>query len=171
MEEQAVSAHMVNSMKPVTLFSLGFLLTLLLSATLSAAAPSHQNVDKSGLALAGYDPLSYHQGSPKKGLEDYAVTRDGITYFFSSPANRELFLSNPDAYIPAYGGWCAWAMLEGEKVEVDPENFKIVGGRTLLFYNSFFTNTLDEWNDLTASETEEELTKKAQEHWQNVLNE
>ena len=39
---------------------------------------------------------------------------------FASKENLETFLSNAEKYAPAYGGWCAYAMLDGDKVEVDP---------------------------------------------------
>lgn len=48
----------------------------------------------------------------------------------------------------------------GEKVEVDPETFKIIEGRVYLFYNKFFTNTLPDWNKMEAV-----LKKKADENW------
>ena len=160
----------MNKMKDITHFFLGYILFLLIFPTVIVAAPQPENVDKSGLALQGYDPVSYHINGPSKGSDEFSITHDGVTYLFSSAANRDRFSSNPSTYIPAYGGWCAWAMLEGEKVEVDPENFKIVEGRNLLFYNSFFTNTLDSWNKLAVSDTEEELVRRAQSHWQNVLN-
>jgi len=152
-----------------------FLVMLAVSGLATTPAYSKEanrlNLNSSGLALQGYDPVSYHKNGPRKGKQEYTFTLDGVTYLFSSPDNRELFLNNPTPYIPAYGGWCAWAMLEGDKVEVDPETFKVVEGRTLLFYNSFFTNTLNDWNDLAKSENEEKLVQEAQSHWQTILNE
>ena len=35
---------------------------------------------------------------------------------------------------------------KGAKVSVDPETFKIIDGKLYLFYNSFFNNTLKDWN-------------------------
>ncbi len=67
-------------------------------------------------------------------------------YYFSSASNRDLFKSQPDKYEPQYGGWCAYAMgSSGEKVEVDPETFRILEGKLYLFYNKFFNNTLNSW--------------------------
>ena len=68
-------------------------------------------------------------------------------YRFSSVANKEEFKKNPSKYEPQYGGWCAFAMGDyGEKVEIDPETFKIVNGKLYLFYNKGFNNTLKSWN-------------------------
>ena len=65
------------------------------------------------------------------------------------------------AYLPAYGGWCAYAMgARNEKVNVDPETFKIKDGRVFLFYNRFFTNTLTDWN-----EDEGRLYPAAERNW------
>ena len=80
-----------------------------------------------------------------------------MTYNFSSQANKDLFLKNPASYEPQYGGWCAYAMgYSGEKVEINPETFKILDGKLYLFYNAFFNNTLKSWN-----KDEVNLKKKA----------
>jgi len=56
-------------------------------------------------------------------------------------------------------------MLDGEKIAVDPENYKIINGITYLFYNSFFTNTLSKWNKRAEAETDRILVQKAQLEW------
>lgn len=106
------------------------------------------NIERSGLALDGYDPVSYFtQGEAVHGKKDIALTFREVVYRFSSIENRDLFKGHPDRYEPQYGGWCAYAMgANGEKVEVDPETFKIVDGKLYLFYNKFFNNTLESWN-------------------------
>src|SRR5258708_26352479 len=96
-----------------------------------------------GIDIKGYDPVAYFTGSKAiKGSKDQAVVYEGITYYFSSAANREAFRKDPARYEPQYGGWCAYAMgNDGSKVEVDPGTFKIVGGKLFLFYNHWVTNT------------------------------
>lgn len=120
------------------------------------------NIDKSSLAIEGYDPVAYFVS--KKGIEgkkDISLSREGITYHFSSAQNRDLFKSNPSKYEPQFGGWCAYAMGEnGEKVSVDPQTFKILDGKLYLFYNKFFNNTLKEWN-----KNENALKQKAEQNW------
>ena len=56
-------------------------------------------------------------------------------------------------------------MAKGEKVEVDPKNFKVAGGRVFLFYKSLFGNALSDWN-----KDEPGLTAKADEHWSRITN-
>ena len=121
---------------------------------------------ENGIALKGYDPVSYYSGKPLKGNRAYMFTYKSITYLFSSQQNLEKFKSNPAGYEPMYGGWCAYAMgKSGEKVEVDPETFKIVQGKVYLFYNFYFNNTLTDWN-----KNEAELNKKAMLNWNQYLS-
>lgn len=114
----------------------------------SAKRTQQFNIDKAGLAIDGHDPVSYFlSGKAVKGSKEIAYTYEGITYRFSSIQNKQAFMTDPARYEPQYGGWCAYAMgSSGEKVEVDPETFKIINGKLYLFYNSFFNNTLKSWN-------------------------
>ena len=116
---------------------------------------------KKGLALDGYDPVSYFSGNPKEGMSEFKFQFKGVTYWFASLDNLTKFKTKPDLYEPAYGGWCAFAMGEtGEKVKVDPETFKIVGGRLYLFYNFWANNTLTDWN-----KNEKKLKDQADNNW------
>jgi YHS domain-containing protein len=123
------------------------------------------NIEK-GLALEGYDPVAYFTaGSAVKGKSDIAATHNGIAYRFASVQNRETFKANPDKYEPQYGGWCAYAMgAKGEKVEVDPETFKIIDGKLYLFYNKFFNNTRDSWN-----KDDNRLKTNADQSWAKLI--
>src|SRR5258707_2189286 len=106
------------------------------------------NLDKAGIAIEGYDPVAYFkQGKAIEGKKEFSATVDGASYHFFTPQNEALFKADPSKYQPQYGGWCAYAMgATGEKVEVDPETFKIIDGKLYLFYNKFFNNTLKSWN-------------------------
>lgn len=133
------------------------------SAQNSALRQKHFLLEK-GVALSGYDPVSYFQKNPAKGSKTFVFTQEGVTYQFTNAANLETFKKNPLAYEPQYGGWCAYAMgKNGEKVEVNPETYKIVGGKLYLFYNRLFNNTLPDWN-----EDEVNLKKKADANWQSI---
>lgn len=149
------------------LFNVIFVLTFSLSASAqSSGAEQHFNKDKSGLALAGYDVVSYFsKEGPKKGDNTFKYDYLGATYLFSSKENMVAFKSNPYRFAPRYGGWCAYAMAKnGSKVKVNPETFKIVNGMLHMFYNFGKTNTLTKWN-----EDEPNLSSKADEYWQEVI--
>lgn len=124
----------------------------------------HFNIDATGLALQGYDPVSYFEGKPTKGETKLFLYHKGIKYIFTTQAHLEAFKLNPDKYEPAYGGWCSYAMGKyGEKVEVDPMKYKIVDGKLNLFYYSIINNTLNKWN-----EDERNLKINADKNWFNT---
>ncbi len=114
-----------------------------------------------GVAISGYDPVSYFEGKPKKGNPKMLFNFNGINYAFSNNRNLETFKANPMHYEPMYGGWCAYAMgASGEKVEVDPESYKVLNDKLYLFYKSVFNHTLNKWND-----DETHLKKQADQNW------
>jgi YHS domain-containing protein len=117
------------------------------------------------VAIQGYDPVGYfNQGKAIKGKKEISATYQGVTYKFSSSENKEAFLKNPSKYEPQYGGWCAYAMgSAGEKVDINPETFKIIDNKLYLFYNAFFNNTLKSWN-----KDEKNLKAKADNNWKNT---
>lgn len=128
--------------------------TLAALAPAEAAAldrnPAQHNVPRGNSpAIQGYDPVAYFPeggGKPAKGADRFEHTHAGVTYRFANQANLERFKANPDAYEPAHGGWCAYAMAaKGEKVEIDPRSFVIQDGRLLLFYKSLFSDTRADW--------------------------
>lgn len=120
---------------------------------------------KHGIAIQGYDPLSYFSNKPQKGSDQFTAQFKEATYYFVSEANKQKFIKNPEMYEPQYGGWCAYAMgVDGTKVKIDPETFKIVDGKLYLFYNFLRTNTLPLWN-----ENELNLKTKADQFWMEVV--
>ena len=117
------------------------------------------------VALQGYDPVAYFiQKKALKGKTALVTTYEGVVYYFSTQTNKEFFAKNPSQYEPQFGGWCAYAMgSSGDKVEIDPETFKIIDGKLYLFYNAYFNNTLKNWN-----KDEVNLKKKAEANWKKI---
>jgi YHS domain-containing protein len=119
---------------------------------------------RNGVFVKGYDVVSYFSGTPLQGNESYLVKHDGVTFYFVNDVNKKKFEANPEKFIPAYGGWCAYSIGDNaEKVEVNPKTFKIIDGKNYLFYNKLLTNTLVLWN-----KDEESLLQKAQTNWLKV---
>jgi YHS domain-containing protein len=147
-------------MKRYTLIMLLAILGFGLSAQTNVRV-KHFNIEN-GIAIKGYDPTAYFtQNKAVKGTKQFAATVEGATYYFASAANKDLFVKDPKKYEPQYGGWCAYAMgATNEKVEIDPETFKIVGGKLYLFYHSWVNNTLTKWN-----KEEGTLKPKADANW------
>jgi YHS domain-containing protein len=158
-----------SSYKLVSKKSLIYLIFTFISLTVFAQNETkriaHFNLE-SRLGIQGYDPVAYFkQGKAVKGKKDLTATYEGVTYNFSIPVNREYFLKNPLKYEPQFGGWCAYAMGDsGEKVEINPQTFKIVDGKLYLFYNAYFNNTLKSWN-----KDEANLKSKAENNWKKII--
>lgn len=122
------------------------------------------NVNKAGVALAGYDPVSYFQQEPREGKKEFSVRHQGVIFYFTSGENQKAFKTDPSKYLPEYGGYCAYAMgASGEKVEVDPETYKLLEGRLYLFYNAWGNNTLKSWN-----KKESILKLQADKNWKKI---
>jgi YHS domain-containing protein len=123
------------------------------------------NLEKK-VAIQGYDPVAYFkQNKALKGKKEIASTYDGVIYYFSSVENKSQFMKTPTKYEPQYGGWCAYAMgNSGDKVEINPETFKIIDGKLFLFYNAYFNNTLKSWNKNEAG-----LKAKADANWKKII--
>ncbi|WP_405209281.1 YHS domain-containing (seleno)protein [Aquimarina sp. LLG6339-5] len=139
------------------------LLFLGLATTVSA-----QQVDynvKKGFVAEGYDVTEYFNNKATKGDSRYTVTYDNAKYKFVSQSNLEKFKSNPEKFIPQYGGYCAYAVgAKAEKVDIDPETYEIRDGKLYLFYNSWGINTLTKWNEEGAVV----LKEKADVNWQKI---
>lgn len=148
-----------------TLLLFGFAGGHVSMAQSSSYALKHYNLKK-GLALQGYDPVAYFtENKAVEGSENISHTLSGVTYYFQSAKNRQLFISNPQQYEPQYGGYCAYAMADGDKVRIDPETFKIIDGKLFLYYNFRFTNTLKSWN-----KDQINLLPKANTEWIKIVS-
>jgi len=142
-------------------------LLMLISLAGQGAGAVEPNASE-GVAIHGYDPVSYFQEGPKEGRPGLSARHNGVEYHFASQANKETFTANPGQYIPEYGGWCAYAMLEGDKVDVDPQRYKIIDGSLYLFYDGFWGNTLKKWNEKAQNQSDEALVAKADAQWQGL---
>lgn len=89
-----------------------------------------------GVAIKGYDPVAYFtQEAAVPGDPSISAEHDGVTYHFSSDEHRDLFLANPEQYVPAYGGWCAWAASRNSLADIDPTQWVIHDGRLFLNFS------------------------------------
>ena len=101
---------------------------------------------------------------PVMGKSEYVSTYNDVTYHFVSADAKRAFDANPQKYVPAYGGWCAFGMAVKDKFPVDPRNFKIVDGKLLVFLKNKNVDALELWNE----GEEQGNLKKAGAHWRKV---
>ncbi|MEX0300819.1 MAG: YHS domain-containing (seleno)protein [Leisingera sp.] len=96
-------------------------------ATSALAAGVEINASSTGLAMQGYDPVAYFtDGAPAKGSYKITTVFNDATYRFASEEHKAAFEKNPEAYLPAYGGYCAFGTAMGFKFDGDPNHWKIV---------------------------------------------
>ncbi len=84
-------------------------------------------------AVGGYDVVSYHsEEGPVRGNGHNVVVYKGLQYVFANGKNKRAFKKNPEKYIPAYGGYCAFGVAKGAKYLGDPTVWKVVDGTLYL---------------------------------------
>lgn len=134
-----------------------FLAATLALASANVAFAGPQYVDETGYALSGYDPVAYFtleqapvgeaQPAAVPGRAEFTADWNGARWAFATAANRDRFLADPAAYVPAYDGHCAFGVAKGGKVPGNPNLWRIVDGR--LYVNitpkvaGFWTTDID----------------------------
>ena len=116
-----------------------FLLGAIAAAVFAPAAYAQDMpifFETGGAAMAGYDAVSYFNGgTPVQGLPEFSVMWKGAEWHFVSAENRDAFEMNPRAYAPQFGGYCAYAMAQGQLVSTDPNLWQVVDGRLYLTHS------------------------------------
>ncbi len=102
------------------------------TAVTGAFAVDEVNATATGLAMRGYDPVSYFNGGPQEGAFNITAVHGEATYRFASEDNKKTFLANPEAYTPAFGGYCAYGLAVGSKFDGDPQVWAIVDDKLYL---------------------------------------
>lgn len=141
------------------------LISAFMASVCFAADTQPKNLDKNGVILKGFDPVSYfNDKEPQKGNDKIRTTYEGATYLFANEKNKEEFLKNPAKYAPAYGGWCAYAVADSKsKVDIDPKKFVIENGKLLVFYDGWLGHTREKW-----LKDPKGLYQKAEANWPEV---
>ncbi|QDU34133.1 YHS domain protein [Poriferisphaera corsica] len=118
--------------------------------------------DASVFGVQGYDLVSYLSGEPKRGSTAYLAKYKGVTYLFENRQNKSTFEKDPEKYLPAYGGYCAYGVSVGQKFVGDPMVWKIVDDKLYL--------NLDKKIQGVWSEDIPNNIKKADVEWKNLKN-
>ncbi|MFD0982639.1 YHS domain-containing (seleno)protein [Tropicimonas aquimaris] len=145
---------------------------LLVSIALAAfAAPSFAedeynvtagfSLEGTQLALRGVDTVALSTlNAVVAGDAAHVVEHDGVTYYFASEITAGQFTADPAAYMPQYGGFCAFAVAIGKKLDGDPRYADIVDGKLYLFVNAAVFAKY--------TENPEETLRKAAETWPSI---
>lgn len=113
------------------------------------------------IGIGGYSPVSYFESGPETGKPEFAHTHSGTIYYLTSQEQLNKFRLNPEKYLPAFDGFCAFGHAIEKEFAVDPTSYKIVDGRLLLFLKNQEVDALKLWNE----GNERELLMKAAHHF------
>ncbi len=145
-----------------------FYLVVLFTATQLLFAQNltaHYNVDDSKIGLAGYSPVSYIDlGLAQRGLKEFKSVHDGINYYFTNADQKAAFEKNPEKYLPAYGGFCAFGIAVGARFRVDPNKFLVSDGKLYLFLYDLEVDAQQLW----LQGDEKDLRQKADANWKQL---
>jgi YHS domain-containing protein len=89
------------------------------------------------LGLHGVDPVSmFESAEPQIGDAAYTSEHDGVDYYFANQEAQQQFDADPGAYLPQFGGFCAFGVSKGKKLDGDVRFADIVDGKLYLFVNA-----------------------------------
>jgi len=95
----------------------------------------------------------------KKTLSlDYA----GAEWRFSTAGNLDLFKTNPEAFMPQYGGYCAWAVAQNKLAKGTPDYWHVEDGKLYLNFNARIKRRWDK--------NVRGFVRKADANWPQILN-
>ena len=121
---------------------------------------------KNGLAARGYDLVSIVENKKAvKGKQTINLQYLGANYWFTSKENKQVFIDNPEKYLPQYGGFCAIAMSEGALVDANPKSFLLQDEKLFLFFSKYYglIDTQRQW-----VKNPDELKKLADIEWETL---
>ena len=147
------------------MFMRGFLVCLLfISLEALASKPPIYSHHHRG-AIKGADVVAYYdlQEGEKaiKGSKEITYDWGGTTWRFANEENRQKFIENPEKYVPAYGGYCAFAVSKGFLAPPRPNSWAIVDGKLYLNNNGTSHRI---WK-----KSLEDFLARGEENWPKVL--
>ena len=115
-----------------------------------------------GLALQGFDPVSYlTEKKPVTGRTEFETVIKGETWRFAQAANLKIFMDEPQAYRPQFGGFDAESVARGAIVDADPQHFLVIDKALYLFRTA-------EGRDAFAADAD--MRADAHQNWKKLAN-
>ncbi|WP_428675037.1 YHS domain-containing (seleno)protein [Roseibium sp.] len=138
----------------ISIFAMAAALTLS-SAALAADEYNVANgltLTGNPLGMHGIDPVSmFHGETPSLGDAVHTSEYDNVDYYFATAETKQRFDADPDAYLPQFGGFCAFGIYVGKKLDGDVRYADIVDGKLYLFVNAaIFEKYLEKKDEVIA---------------------
>ncbi|SDX32602.1 YHS domain-containing (seleno)protein [Litoreibacter albidus] len=148
-----------------TISGIATALSVVLASTAFAADEYNVNngftLTGNPLGMHGVDPVSMFQDmKPAQGNATFTSEHDGVDYYFASADAQAKFDAGPSDHLPQFGGFCAFGVFVGKKLDGDVRYADIVDGKLYLFVNSaifdkyledkeaVLTGAKDKWSDI-----------------------
>lgn len=136
---------------------LGALLLAVLGAGAVGSASAWRD-PVTGLAIGGYDPVSYFvSGTARRGRERHELVLGGVAWRFVNEGNQAAFAAAPDVYAPRYRGYDPVALARGALSKGEPLIWSLHKGVLYLFQNPV--------NRLRWLESPDAVRKQAEGAW------
>ena len=88
------------------------------------------------MAINATDPVAYfEQEKPVAGSTDHKAQWNGAEWHFASRSNASKFKTDPEAYAPVFGGYCAFAASKGYLAPTVPEAWTVYEDRLYLNFS------------------------------------
>ena len=98
--------------------------------------------------MAYFDLPQSDVGTPQaeavEGKSSITAEHNGATFAFSTEANRDAFVADPEKYVPQFDGHCAYGVSKGGKVPANPHLWRIVDGK---LYLNITKNVVGFWEE------------------------
>ena len=145
-------------------FSVFFSLFILSGIAIADKPPIYSHKKKG--AIKGVDVVAYYSLNPGdkavKGSDMYTYNWNGATWKFANAENLERFKATPEAYVPQFGGYCAFAVAHNFTTSPRPDSWKIINGKLYLNNNR---GSFRKWN----ADPESKIAQ-AEQNWPAVLS-
>ena len=127
-----------------------------------ALANKPRVLTQNGVALHGYDPVSYFNASgPLDGTNAHRLMWRNAIWRFATARNQMIFEHDPHAFAPKFGGYCAMAMTEGVLSDITPDAWALHDGKLYLMHS---TTARDR-----CKRQPEHFVAEANAHWPSAL--
>lgn len=117
-------------------------------------------------AVDGHDVVAYFSlqpgDDPVVGSDAFVFQYKGARWRFASQENLDLFRANPEQFVPAYGGYCAWALARDKLAKGAPDVWRVHNGRLFLNVSARFKR---KWE-----ENLERDVSRADGYWPGILD-
>ena len=114
--------------------------TLALTVALSSHAMPPWSSPGEAVAIQGYDTVAYFvKGEPARGSSKYIHDWNGMSWFFSTAENRDMFAADPEKFAPQFGGFCSLSVAYGKNARGGGDAWTLHNGKLYLNFDKSVT--------------------------------